>query len=99
MNVHDEDVEVLEQVPSLDGAAADGDHGRLAAPGRLAEEAGLDLAKRSLSLLLEELPDRPLRTLDLLVDIQERPTQAGCNLAAEHGLAGSHEADQREVAI
>ena len=94
----DEGVELLEQVPGLDRAAADRDHARLAAAGRLAEEAGLELAERSLSALLEQLPDGPLRTLDLVVDVEERPSQPRSNLAAERGLARSHEAHEDEVA-
>jgi hypothetical protein len=83
VQMDDECVELLEQIPRLDRAAAHGDDARLTALGRLAEKARLQLAERSLSVLLEELPDRALRKLDLLVDVQERPSQPPCDLAAE----------------
>jgi hypothetical protein len=92
-----EDVQLVEEIARLDRPAADGDHTRLPAVGHLAGEPGLELAKRCFSLLLEQLPDRPLGPLDLLVHVVERPVQPQRHLPAERRLAGAHEANQREM--
>ena len=97
VQVDREDVELVQEVPRLDRAAADGDHARLAAAAGLAEEPRFELAKGTFSPLREDLPDRPLGPLDLIVDVEERPAQAPRDLAADRRLAGSHEADQRDM--
>src|SRR5207249_3802861 len=65
VEVNDEGIELVEQVPRLDRAAADGDHARFAAVARVADEARFDLPECALALLGEEVPDRAFRTLDL----------------------------------
>src|SRR5690242_10813225 len=92
-------VSVREQAAGLDRSAADGDDARLAPVERRSDELRLELAERSLALRLEQVPDRPFRTLDLVVDVVERPPQPFGDLAAERRLARAHEADEDEVAV
>src|SRR5581483_3414863 len=87
-----------EQPARLDGAAAEGDHARRAALARVADEARLDLAERRLALLGEEVPDRALGPLDLVVDVDEAAAQPLGHDRPQRRLARAHEADQREVA-
>ncbi len=59
-----------------------------------------ELAKRSLSLLREDLGDRPaLRPLDLLVRVDERTTEAPRHFAGDGRLSGAHEPHEREVPV
>jgi hypothetical protein len=99
VEMDDEDVERVEQLPGLDRAAPDGDHARAPASRGLADEARLDLAEGGLSPLREEIPDPAVCGLDLVVDVVERPPEPGRDLAADGRLAGSHEADEHEVAF
>ncbi len=97
VEVEDERVEPVQEPPRLDGAASHGDHGRVAPPARVAHEPRLELAKRRLPLLCEELPDRPVRVLDLAVDVVERAAQAPRDLRADGRLPRAHEAHEHEV--
>jgi hypothetical protein len=95
--VDDEGIEPVQQLPRLDGTSADGDDGRRPSAARLADETRLELAERRLAPLGEDLRDRSLGALDLLVDVDERPTEALRDLGTDGRLAGSHEADQHDV--
>ncbi len=59
----------------------------------------LERPERRLPPLLEELGDRRARArLELAVEVDERPAEAGGRLAPEGRLARAHEPGQREVA-
>ena len=83
----------------LDHSAAEGDHGRLRTRECLAHEPCLDLAERSLALPSEELRDRAVFLSDCLVDVHERPAQPVRSPLTDGRLAGSHEADERDVLV
>ena len=95
----DERVELLEERPRLDRAPADGDHGRLACAAGFSHERCLDVTERRLSLALEELPDRSVRALDLLVDVDEPAAEPRGDVSADRRLSRPHEADQDEMAV
>ena len=97
VEVDDERVELVQEPPRLDGAASHGDHGRVAPPARVAHEPRLELAKRRLPLLREELPDRAVRVLDLAVHVVERAAQPPRDLLADGRLPRAHEAHEHEV--
>jgi hypothetical protein len=97
IEVDDEDPELVQESPRLDGAASHGDHGRLAPPAHVAHEPCLELAKRRLPLLREELPDRAVGILDLAVHVVERAVQAPRDLLADRRLPRAHEAHEHDV--
>jgi hypothetical protein len=99
IEVHDEDVQLLEQLPALDCSAAERDHGGRATIARVRDERSLQLAKRRLTTLVEDFGNRAFRTLDLLVDVEEVASEAAGDLGAERRLPRAHKADQREVPV
>src|SRR5919201_879498 len=95
----DEDVQLFQQLPRLDRTTADRHHGGLAAAAHVFDEPCLELAERRFALLLEELPDRSVRVLDLAVDVEEPAPEPPCDLRPERRLPGAHEPDEREVGV
>jgi len=77
------------------GSAAEGDHGRR--PGEsLRDDLLLEATKLGLPAL-EELRDRPVQTLDLLVGVHEGTSRALGDVAPDRRLPSPHEADEGEV--
>src|SRR5919198_2908653 len=99
VDVDGEDVELGEKVTRLDRTAADGDHARLSPAAGIANEPRLELAESLLPPLLEDLPDRSLGPLDLLVDVEERTIEPCRDLPPERRLADAHEPDQDDVLV
>ncbi len=78
-------------------AAAERDHGRIRRIQRLGDHDLLERAELSLSALVEELRDRPVTALDLLVRVDERAADARGDVATDRRLPRAHEADESEV--
>ena len=84
----------------LDRAAAERDHGGPLALERPQRLLGLEHPEALLALPAEEIRDRAARgLLDLLVEVDERPSDQVRDARAERRLAGAHEADEGEVAV
>src|SRR6476646_7969514 len=90
---------MLEQVVRLDGAPSERYYARLRRAAAFTREARLELAERRLALLREEIPDRPVRSFDLFVDVVERPPEPPRDLRPDGRLAGAHEADEHYVPV
>src|SRR5262249_22899035 len=90
---------VWKEARGLDHSATEGDHGRFRTRERLAHEPRLDLPERSLTLGREEVRDGAVFPSDGLVDVDERPSQPVRSPLTDGRLAGSHEADERDVLV
>ena len=67
--------------------------------GQLVDQRFLAVAERLLALDLEDRRDGDAEpALELDVGVEERQVQAARDLAAERGLAGAHETDEKEIA-
>ncbi len=98
VEMDDERVELPEQISGLDRTSPDRDDRGLAPSARVTNELRLELAERRLAPLGEELPDRPVRRLDLAVDVVEGAAQALRDLLAERRLPRAHVAHEHEMA-
>ena len=76
-------------------SAAERDHGRRPGEG-LGDDLLLEAAELGLPAL-EELRDRPVQPLDLLVGVHEGARRALGDLAPDRRLPRPHEADEGEV--
>ena len=84
----------------LDRAPAERDHGGPLAFERPPRLLGLEHPEALFALPPEEIRDRTARgLLDLLVEVDERPSDQVRDARAERRLAGAHEADEGEVAV
>ena len=95
--MHDECLELAQQAARLDRSAADGDDARLAPAANVLHEPRFELAKRGLSLSLEQFPDRAVRVLDLAIHVVEGPSEPARDLRAHRRLPRAHETDQRKM--
>jgi hypothetical protein len=88
------------RVPRLDeGAAAGGEHDRLAARQQAGDDAALALAEMGLAVPAEDLADRGAgRLLDLGVGVAEGQTPARGQPAADGRLAGARHPHQHDGA-
>ena len=64
---------------------------------RLADDLLLDTAKAGLAGVEQLRDGRAGSTLDLVVEVEERPPDAQRHLGGERRLACTHETDERDV--
>ena len=79
------------------GAAAERNHRRLVRRQRLGHHGRLELAELRLAALVEQLGDRPVQALDLLVRVHERTLGELRDRPADRRLPRAHEPAEREV--
>jgi len=73
--------------------------GRLRGTAHVADEQRLDLTEGGLVAAREELGNRAVRTLDLVVDVPERATEALGDLRAYRRLPRAHVPDEDDVPV
>ena len=83
-----------------EGAAAGGDHRRIAAGGDLAQRLVLELAERRFAQAREDLAHgHRCARLDLGVEVDERPAEGGGEGTAHRRLATAHEPGEEDAHV
>jgi hypothetical protein len=87
-----------ELLGALDRTASDRDHARRPTA-RLFQVARFELPECGLAALFEDLGDPTFGALDLGVKVDEGTAESARDLDSHRRLAGSHEADENDVAV